>query len=168
VDTIPPEALLANAPPPMREIGEWLRAVVRRAYPDALERVRPGWGLIGYDVPNGRRSTYVAFVWAEPVHVHLGFEHGALMADPGGLLEGKGITKKVRWVTLTPDSMLAEGDLRTLLHEARRVATLSRGERVAIAMARDEAEAERQAALTAAGEDALHERPRRWDPRQHR
>jgi len=125
----------------MRDIGEWLRGVVLRATPEAIERVRPGWRLIGYDLPVGRRRTvYFAMIWAEPVHVHLGFEHGVLMSDPRGLLEGKGITKKVRWVTLTPGSMLPEADLAELVLEAARVAALSRGERALLAIARTDAE----------------------------
>jgi hypothetical protein len=139
MDPQPPEALLADYPEPILEIGEWLRGVVRRAIPDAIERVRPGWRLIGYDLPVGpRRTVYFAMIWAEPVHVHLGFEYGVLMADPRGLLEGRGITKKVRWVTLTPASRLAEDDLAGLLLQAARVASMSRGERVALAMARDD------------------------------
>lgn len=157
MDDLPPEALLASAPPPMREIGEWLRGVVLRAVPDAIERVRPGWGLIGYDVPIGRRTRYFAFVWAEPVHVHLGFEHGALMSDPNGWLEGRGITKRVRWVTLTPESTLDEATLVELLLEARRVATLSRDERTALAMSIEES-------TDGPGSGPL----RRWDPREHR
>jgi hypothetical protein len=136
MDPIPPEALLADYPGPMREIGEWLRGVVRRAIPDAIERVRPGWRLIGYDLPIGpRRTVYFAMIWAEPIHVHLGFQHGFLMDDSRSLLEGRGITKQVRWVTLTPGSMLDEADLAELLGEAARVAKMSRGERVARAMA---------------------------------
>ncbi len=139
MDPIPPEVLLADYPGPMREIGEWLRGVVRRANPGAIERVRPGWRLIGYDLPIGpRRTVYFAMIWAEPIHVHLGFQHGVLMDDPHRLLEGRGITKQVRWVTLTPDSMLDEADLAALLGEAARVATMSRGERVARAMALEE------------------------------
>lgn len=137
MDPLPPEALLADYPEPMRQIGEWLRGVVRRAIPDAIERVRPGWRLIGYDLPiTPRRTVYFAMIWAEPIHVHLGFEQGVLMDDPRGLLLGEGITKQVRWVTLTPDSMLAEDDLAGLLHEAARVASLSRGERAVRALAR--------------------------------
>jgi hypothetical protein len=139
MDPMSPEALLADYPGPMRQIGEWLRGVVRRAVPEAIERVRPGWRLIGYDLPIGpRRTVYFAMIWAEPMHVHLGFEHGVLMSDPHGLLQGRGITKKVRWLTLTPDAMLDEGDLAELLHEAVRVATLSRDERILLAMSRAE------------------------------
>ncbi len=140
MDPLPPEALLAGYPGPMREIGEWLRGVVRRTVPGAIERVRPGWRLIGYDLPIGpRRTVYFAMIWAEPIHVHLGFQHGVLMDDTRGLLEGRGITKQVRWVTLTPASMFGEAELAELVHEAARVASLSRAERFAIDMTRDDA-----------------------------
>jgi hypothetical protein len=139
MDPLPPEALLADYPEPMRHIGEWLRGVVRRAVPDAAERVRPGWRLIGYDLPIGpRRTAFFAMIWAEPKHVHLGFQHGVLMADPRGLLQGRGITKQVRWLTLTPAAMVEEEELAELVREAARVASLSRSERFAIAMTRDD------------------------------
>ena len=138
MEAMSPEALLADYPGPMRDIGEWLRGVVSRAVPEAIERVRPGWRLIGYDLPIGpRRTGYFAMIWAEPIHVHLGFEHGVLMSDPRGLLQGAGVTKQVRWVTLTPGSMLPEGRLAELVREGARVASLSRGERIALAMSRD-------------------------------
>lgn len=140
MEPLPPEAFLAGYPEPMREIGEWLRSVVRRAVPDAIERVRPGWRLIGYDLPvTQRRSAYFSFIAPEPIHIHLGFEHGILMRDPRGLLAGAGITRQVRWVTLTPDHLLPEADLVELLLESARVASLSRGERFAIARSHDEA-----------------------------
>ena len=63
--------------------------------PEALERVRSGWSLIGYDLPVGRRTVYVASVWPEYEHVHLGFQHGWAMRDPRGVLKGAGITP--RW-----------------------------------------------------------------------
>jgi hypothetical protein len=113
--------------------------VVARAVPGATERVRAGWRIIGFDLPLGpRRSAYFAWIMIETVHVHLGFPQGVLMADPRGLLDGAGITKKARWATLTPDAMLDEGDLVELLHEAVRVTTLSRDERTLLAMSRAE------------------------------
>lgn len=131
---MPPDALLDAVPAPMAEIGAWLRGVVRRAIPEAFERVRSGWRLIGYDLPTAdRRSVYFAYIAPEAVHVHLGFEHGTSMADPDHLLHGLGITKQVRWVTLTPATMLPEDRLAALLREAARVAVLSRAERTALA-----------------------------------
>jgi hypothetical protein len=128
MDPIPPEALLAGYSEEHRAVANALRDIVRRAVPDAIERVRPGWGLIGYDVPFGRRTRYFAFVWAEPEHVHLGFEHGVLMDDPHGLLQGQGVTKQVRWLTFRHlDEIPPEAP--DLVREAVRVATMSRMER---------------------------------------
>jgi hypothetical protein len=66
MDPFPPEALLAPYPPGHKDVANALRRLVKRAVPDAIERVRPGWGLIGYDVPVGRRTRYFAFIWPEP------------------------------------------------------------------------------------------------------
>ena len=135
MDEIPPEALLADHSPEHRAIANALRRLVRDAVPDAIERVRPGWGLIGYDVPFGRRTRYFAFVWVEPEHVHLGFEHGVLMDDPQGLLGGAGITKQVRWLTFEHiDEIPAEA--ADYVREAVRMATLSKGERELLRMDR--------------------------------
>lgn len=140
MDPLPVEAFLADYPGQIRDIAEWLRGVVRRAVPGATERVRLGWRIIGFDVPVGpRRSAYFAWVMVEAVHVHLGFPNGVLMAHARAGLEGAGITKRARWVTLSPGSMLPEADLAELARDAARVATLSRGERLVIAMAQAEA-----------------------------
>ena len=123
----------------MREIAEWLRGVVARALPSATERVRWGWRIIGFDLPVGtRRSVYFAWIMVEPGHVHLGFPQGVLMADPERRMRGAGITKRARWVTLTPAMGVPEPVLAELLHEAVRIATMSRGERVALAMSRED------------------------------
>jgi hypothetical protein len=131
---MPPEALLADYPEPMRRIAEALRGIVGRAMPGAIERVRPGWRLIGYDVQSGRRSAYFCYVAPEHEHVHLGFEHGVLMRDPAGMLLGAGITRQVRWVTLRPGDVVDEPALEALVREAARVALLSRAERLALAL----------------------------------
>jgi len=129
VDLIPPEALLDDFPPPMRAIGERLRDVVTDAVPDAVERVRPGWRLIGYDLPMGRKRVYFAFVAPENGHVHLGFEHGWAMRDPHRLLKGAGITKRVRWLTFIDVGEVDVERCIELVREAARVAAMSRGER---------------------------------------
>jgi hypothetical protein len=131
MDPIPPEALLAGYPEPMRDIAERLRTIVRRAVPEAIEAVRPGWRLIGYDVPaSRRRSAYFCWVAPEREHVHLGFEYGIFMVDRDAVLIGKGITRKVRWVTLRESDPIRETQLIALVRESARVALLPRSERL--------------------------------------
>jgi hypothetical protein len=108
--TIPPDALLEPLPPPLAEIANRLRTIVRRTLPDVLERVRPGWGIIGLDLPVGRREVYFAWIWpqADDFHVHIGFVHGALLDDPAGELDGHGVTKRARWLTFNPGEAIDE------------------------------------------------------------
>ena len=102
-EPIPPDLFLAAYAPEIRELAERLRDVVREAVPEAIERVRTGWRLIGYDVPVGRRTRYFAFVAPEPQHVHLGFQYGTWMADPDRILRGAHLDlKRVRYVTYRP------------------------------------------------------------------
>ena len=137
MDPIPPEAYLAAFPPPIATIGERLRLAVKAAMPDAVERVRPGWHLVGYDVPSGRRHAYFAYIAPETEHIHLGFEHGHVMADPDGRLQGAGITRQVRWLTFLPGDPVDPDALAPLIREAARVARLTREERFAAAMSRE-------------------------------
>jgi hypothetical protein len=129
MESMPPEALLEDFAPHLQAIAQRLREIVTTTLPDAVERVRPGWQLIGYDVPVGRRSVYFAWVWLQPEHVHLGFQHGWAMRDPRGLLQGRGITKRVRWLTFTAVDDVDPGVCAVLLEEAVDVARMSRGER---------------------------------------
>jgi hypothetical protein len=117
----------------MAAIAEQLRGVVRTAMPTAVERVRPGWRLIGYDLPIGRRLVYFAYVAPEDGHVHLGFGQGWLMRDPDEVLQGRGITKRARWLTFRPGDPLDLPQLVALVREAARIAGLPPVERVAAA-----------------------------------
>jgi hypothetical protein len=113
-EALPPELFLSGYRAEISDIAESLRSVVHQAVPEAIERVRTGWRLIGYDVPVGRRTRYFAFVAPEPVHVHLGFAYGAWMPDPDDLLHGAHLNlRKVRFVTYEPgDSIPAEALVR--------------------------------------------------------
>jgi hypothetical protein len=138
MDRIPPDAFLAAYPEPIQTIAETLRALVRRTVPDALEGVRLGWRLIGYDLPVGRRSVFFAYVAPEPGHVHLGFQVGTLMADPEGLLQGAHLhLKKVRYLTFEPGQPIPEQTLVELIGQAVRIASLPRQDRLALQLDRD-------------------------------
>jgi hypothetical protein len=130
VEPIPSEALLEDFPPPMQTIAQRLREIVMATMPDAIERVRPGWRLIGYDLPIGKKLVYFAYVAPEIEHIHLGFEHGWAMRDPNGLLLGQGITKQVRWLTFRGGDRIPEDRCRELILEGARVAAMTRAERI--------------------------------------
>ena len=122
---IPPDLFLAGYSPEIRELAERLRAVVFQAVPEALERVRIGWRIIGYDVPVGRRTRYFAFVGPEPEHVHLGFQYGVWMDDPDRMLRGAHLElRKVRYVTYQPGDSIPADALVAFTREAADLAAL--------------------------------------------
>ncbi len=99
--------------------------MVHAAVPEAIERVRTGWRLIGYDVPVGRRTRYFAFVAPEPEHVHLGFANGVWLDDPGGLLLGAHLDlRKVRFVTYEPGDTIPTDALLRFTREAADLAAM--------------------------------------------
>jgi len=137
-DAIPPDAFLSAYPDDIRALAETLRACVRRAAPGAIERVRSGWRLIGYDLPVGRRTVYFAWVAPEPIHVHLGWQHGTFMADPDRMLEGAHLgLKKVRFMTFRPGDAIPEAAMVEFTREAAHLAGMSREERIALTLDRD-------------------------------
>lgn len=99
--------LLAVYPLPLARHAQTLRRLVRQTVAQAVERIRPGWRLIGYGLPITRRGTYFAWIWPEAEHVHVGWQVGTLMADPRGLLRGAHLKlKKVRYLTYAPKDVI--------------------------------------------------------------
>jgi hypothetical protein len=138
IEAIPPELFLEGYADDVRETANRLRAVVKRAVPDAIERVRPGWALIGYDLPIRRHGVYFAWVWPERGHVHLGWQHGIFMDDPDRLLQGAHLKlKKVRYVTVDPGDAFPEAAFVELTRQAADIAALPPGARTALLFDRD-------------------------------
>ncbi|WP_433613856.1 DUF1801 domain-containing protein [Dactylosporangium sp. CA-139114] len=75
-----------------------LREVILSARPELTERVYRGWHGLGFHHPS---RGYVAAVFPRADSVTVGFEHGADLPDPHGLLEGTG--KRVRYLSFKPD-----------------------------------------------------------------
>jgi hypothetical protein len=137
-DPIPADAFLSSYPAGIRKAADKLRAIVRRAQPDAVERVRLGWRIIGYDLPVARRKVYFAWIGPEPEHVHLGFQVGTLMADADRRMRGAHLKlKKVRYVTFKPGDPIPVAELVDLTREAARISAMPRQARLALALGRD-------------------------------
>ena len=115
---LPVDVFLDGYAPRLRDLAQALREAVLDTTPEATERVRVGWRVVGFDLPVGRRTTFFAWVFPERHHVHLGFPHGDRMDPRGGLLEGSGITKRARWITYEPGETVDRDLVRELVLEA--------------------------------------------------
>jgi hypothetical protein len=125
MEPVPPEIFLSGYPESIQLLANALRGMVLTAEPEAIERVRTGWRLIGYDVAVGRRTRYFAWVWPEFEHVHLGFQDGTRMSDPQRLLHGDELElRKVRYFTFAPGDAIPEETVARYVQEAAGLAVM--------------------------------------------
>lgn len=134
----PVESLLDDHPAAIRETGQALRSLILGTVPGTVERVRPGWRWIAYSLPDGRRVRNFAWIGPEHTHIHLGFEHGTLLADPERLLRGarEGL-KQFRYFTFEPFIDIDEAVLADYVRRAAELARLPTNTRRALAMETD-------------------------------
>ena len=133
----PIDRFLAEYPDAIQSIAGELRTLVRRSVSDSIERLRPGWRLIGYNVPVRRGQRYFAYVAPEVQHIHLGFEYGTLLDDPERLLHGSELRlRQVRYLTFRPGEQLPREAIVELIRGAARVAAMTRAERSSLALVR--------------------------------
>ena len=86
-----------------------------------------------YSLPDGRRVRNFAWIGPERHHIHLGFEHGTLLADPDRLLHGaEERLKKFRYFTFEPSIDVDAVVLADFLRRAADLATLPTAARRAL------------------------------------
>jgi hypothetical protein len=135
-DELPAEFLLDGFPPAIRETGRALRSLILATVAGSVETVRPGWRWIAYSLPDGRRVRNFAWIGPERKHIHLGFEHGILLADPEHLLHGaEERLRKFRYFTFEPSIDIAESIIVDYLERAAELAVMPSGARRALAEA---------------------------------
>ena len=136
-ETQPVEFLLDDYPEAIRATGMALRSLIFRTVPGAVETVRPGWRWVAYSLPEGKRVRNFAWIGPERRHIHLGFEHGTLLADPERLLHGaEERLKRFRYFTFEPSIDIDEAILASYVRRAADLATLPSGARRALALER--------------------------------
>jgi hypothetical protein len=122
---LPAEFLFDQYPDAIRETGRALRGLIFRAVPGTVEAVRPGWRWIAYSLPESGRVRNFAWIGPERKHIHLGFEHGTLLADPTRLLHGaEERLKKFRYFTFEPSIDVDEAILADYVRRAADLAIL--------------------------------------------
>ncbi len=120
----PPAALIKFLKPYDREIRELalqLRALVLEEMAPCYENIYDAYSAvaIGYGTSDRLRDG-IFHLAVYTKHVNLGFNDGATLADPKGILEGAG--NRIRHLTIkTPDD-LKRPEIRSYLRRARKVA----------------------------------------------
>ena len=94
-----------------------LRDVVLEEAPQAIESISKGYALaIGYSFTGRPLKDGFCHIVTYSTHVNLGFNRGALLPDPNGILVGKG--KSIRHITISNESELERPFVRRYLQAA--------------------------------------------------
>jgi hypothetical protein len=94
-----------------------LRDVVLEEAPQAIESISKGYALaIGYSFTGRPLKDGFCHIVTYSTHVNLGFNRGALLPDPNGILAGKG--KSIRHITIRNESELERPFVRRYLQAA--------------------------------------------------
>jgi hypothetical protein len=107
------DSVMNGHAPPVREIVERLRAIIRETVPEAAESANPVWHSLSYKHPE---SGYFCGIFPLANRVDVAFEFGVLLPDPEGVLEGTG--KQVRYLRLRDEHDLRVAAFKRLLIEA--------------------------------------------------
>ncbi len=103
--------VFGQSPPQVQALAMAARGLIRRIHSGVVEVGRPGDGAVTFGLGPRKMKDGYAYLAPHQNWVNLGFYHGALLDDPGALLQGTG--KAMRHVKLReglPDGV--EGLLR--------------------------------------------------------
>lgn len=122
------EKFLSGFPPTTQALAQRLRELIKQTVPNCIEKVYPGWRLLGYRVLIKNKSHYFCFIAPLPDGVVLGFEYGIFISDPEGLLQGEG--KQVRQLTVKSQKGIRPRKFAAFIKEAAELAALPKRELV--------------------------------------
>ena len=108
--------ILARFDPDVQDLAVRARSLIEDVYPDVVEVPWPRQNVVGYGVGPKKMSEHFCYIAFHNDHVNLGFNQGAELPDPAGLLAGPG--KTMRHTKITEPGDLEELALRTLLEAA--------------------------------------------------
>lgn len=117
------EEITARFDPNVRDLAVRSRALIEDVYPNVVEVPWPRQNVVGYGVGPRKMSEHFCYIAFHKDHVNLGFNQGAELPDPAGLLAGPG--KTMRHMKISDPGDLQDPALRTLLEaaSAHRLAT---------------------------------------------
>lgn len=100
----------------VRDLATRTRALIQSVMPNVVEVPWPRQRVIGYGVGPKKMSEHFCYVAVHRDHVNLGFNYGAELPDPEGLLQGPG--RLMRHTQVNAPEDLSNPALRQLLEVA--------------------------------------------------
>ena len=107
--------LLVESTEETSQLFKTLRALILNHLPSAIEEIDIKGKLTGYLISSGYTGTVFTLILARQ-WVTLGFNHGASLPDPEGLLEGNG--KVHRFIRFQNPELISSPALNKLLDDA--------------------------------------------------
>ncbi len=103
---------LASHTPEVQGAARALEAIIREELPDVIVQYDPGNGLLAFGRSMKMRDLLFALI-PHAGWVNLQLAHGALLANPDGLIEGTG--KRIRHVKVRSAQAAADARIRTII-----------------------------------------------------
>src|SRR5215468_1317927 len=108
---------LAGYNPHISDLTLALREVVLEEAPEAVESISKGYALaVGFSFTGKPLKDGFCHIVTYETHVNLGFNRGALLPDPTGILTGTG--KSIRHITIRNQNELEHPAIRRYLQAA--------------------------------------------------
>ena len=107
--------------PEIQDLALKLRALVLAEMAPCYENIYDAYSAvaIGYGTSDRLRDG-IFHIAVYPKHVNLGFNDGAMLADPKGILAGKG--NRIRHISIKTSGDLERPEIRAYVKRARKVA----------------------------------------------
>jgi hypothetical protein len=100
----------------VRDLASRTRSLIVDVYPEVVEIPWPRQNVAGYGIGPKKMSEHFCYIALYKDHLNLGFNQGAELPDPEGLLEGPG--KMLRHTKIAESEDLHNPALRRLLEAA--------------------------------------------------
>lgn len=110
------EKILEGRSPAVQEVARAARGLIYAVLPQTVEVVWERQKSAGYGTGPKKQTEHFSWIMAHAGHVNLGFNYGAELSDPEGLLEGTGAL--FRHVKLRSPGDVQRPALRALLEQA--------------------------------------------------
>ncbi len=110
------DEIMSNFSPEVSQIASAVRTLIFDVLAETVEVPWDTQKVIGYGTGPKKMSEHFCWIQPNKAHVNLGFNYGAELPDPDGLLEGTG--KLFRHVKMRSLKDVQRDGVRTLLEKA--------------------------------------------------